>query len=280
MMALSSIASADVVTSFTVTIGPNSTDLTNQLLQLTPWDPGNPVFTVVSDASWSAGVFTGSAPTGYVGGITMASLNTSGLAYHLQSYDIAVSQTLAGSWQATAGGSGSAGRVDIDSYLAVSLNATMGTLDATHDPANDLFNPSGGADPTSANVNVNFAPGGSTGTQTVNKTNKVGLGYDLANGSPAIANYTPITTGLGAVESSSLLDFYLSTLTAVNLSGITSGSVTTSNTTTVTDKITIVYDFTTTGTPVSTPEPATMALFGCALVALSVLRGRAAGGGA
>jgi hypothetical protein len=276
-MALSSIASADIIVAYSTTFGPTATDITNQLMALTPFSPGASGLTTASDGSWSAN-FSTSAPGGFTTGVTMASLNSPGVVYTLQSYDILVTQTITGNFSATAGGSGSTGTVGINSYAAISLGSSPGALVAGTDPSADLFNGGvgdnfQGPNPTYSNISANLTSGQSTGLITLNRSNKADFGSFLQGNSPPSNPYTPITIGLGTVKQSTPLDFYLSTLTTVNTS-ISGGNVTTTKATSVADAVTVVYDFTTSSSSV-TPEPTTMVLFGSALVGLGLLRKRA-----
>jgi hypothetical protein len=77
-------------------------------------------------------------------------------------------------------------------------------------------------------------------------------------------------TKLGAVETADPLTFYLSTATESD-SRLSGGNSTATYNTSVTDTVTVTYDFTETVLS-STPEPTTMVLFVSALVVLGVLR--------
>jgi hypothetical protein len=280
--ALSGLANADVIISYTTTLPSTSTDLTNTNLQLTGWNPGGTgsFNTIASDSTVPAGL-TGLTLTNF--GVTMNSLNAANTVYTLKSYDIYVSSTLVGTFSATAGPGGSTGSVRVNSYNAVSLGSTMAALSSNSDPTNDLFydgnqgNPGAGPNAVSASISANLAPNTGTGTQNINKTAKSDLGsYVVGLNDPATSAYTPINTGLGTVTTTANnpLNFYFSTLTTVN-SSLSGGSVTTSKATSISELVSVVYDFTTSTTASSTtPEPTTMALFGSALVGLGLLRKR------
>src|SRR5665213_2011055 len=238
------LASADTLISFTVTIPATATDLTNVQNLVTSWDPGG-TGTYNTTASDTTSFYSGQ--TGFATGITMAGLNAANTTYNLQSYDIYVAANLVGSYDATAGGSGAVGSVHVDSYTGVALGSALSpALTPSADSTNDLFNTgnsplaNGGPDPIKATA-VNLGAGASTGTIGYNKTQGSDYGCVLANGPTACITYTPQSSGLGTVTGTSPLDFYLSTATET-VAALTSGNVTFTNSQTVAETITVVYD--------------------------------------
>jgi hypothetical protein len=279
MVAACGIAGADEIISFTVTVPSTATDLTNYLVQLTAWDPGSNATAQDGIASDSTSYVSGQA--GFVSGVTMASLDAANTFYNLQSYDILVKSTISGSFTVTNPSSNTAtalGSAHLDSYTSVALGShNSPALTSAADPSNDLFyvggTPAnaGGADPTTPITNYSgstLAPGNSHTTTFSNRSNSVDLGDFYENGGGSL--YTPITSNLSNVTSSDPLDFYISTLTGVD-TNITAGNVTTTNSTTVAESMTVVYDFTSTYSAPPTPEPATMAMMGGALIGLGLL---------
>jgi hypothetical protein len=277
-VALSGIASADEIISYTGSVSTRLTELNNTNVALTAWDPGatGGVFSVGSDSSSYV-----SGQGGFVSGVTMASLNTPGIVYTLQSYDVLIQSTVSGSFSVTATGSTSAnGSVHLDSYTAASLGSTMSALTSASDPANDFFNtasppPDGGPDPATTNIAItNLAPGSVQGPNTFTKTKGADYGNFIANGGPPTgSSYTPQTAGTGlTVSGASPLNFYFSTLTGVDIN-LTTGNISNTQTTSISELVTVVYDFTTSASS-TTPEPTTMLLFGSAMVGLGLLRKR------
>jgi len=273
-MAVSGIASADEIISFTGTVPTQLTELNNANVQLTAWNPGGSgSFNTIASDTTSYAPITNT-------GVTMASLDTPGVTYTLQSYDILVTSSVTGSFSATATGTTSAqGYTFLSSYTAASLGSTMTGLTSTNDPVNDFFNDgsngSSGPDPTTSHLNINsLAPGNTQGPSTFSKTQSSDYGLTLQTDTQG-TGYTPVAAGTGVtVSGTSPLNFYFSTATGVTTS-LTSGNVSTSQTTSVHELVTVVYDFTTSSSGGVIPEPATMVLFGSALVGLGLLRKRA-----
>jgi len=276
-VAVSGIASADEIISFSGTVATQLTELSNKNVQLTSWNPGGTggFNAVASDSSSYA-----STQPGFTTGVTMASLSTPGVVYTLQAYDVLVQSTVSGSFSVTATGSTSAnGSVHLDSYTAASLGSTMTALTSANDPSNDFFTedappPGGGPDPKSSSIAVTNLPQGSTqGPFTFSKTQGQDYGQFLASNTSS--SYDAITAGTGGltVSGTSPLNFYFSTLTGVDIN-LTTGNISNTQTTSVSELVTVVYDFTTSSSSSVTPEPTTMVLFGSALVGLGLLRKR------
>jgi hypothetical protein len=283
MAAVSGIASADEVISYTTTLNPTTTDITNSPLFLTAWNPGGTgtYNTIQSDSALPTLMTNGPTLTA---GVTMASLSTPGIGYVLQSYDIFITSTVSGTFSVTNTNTTPgtvSGTADVTSYTAVSLGSTMGALTSSTDPTNDLFYKTGGVVPgygasvATAQQNINLSQGQSTGNVPLSN-GAAGADYGLnefLGGSNGV-HYFSTTNGLSSVKQASPLDFYVSSLTNVTTS-LTGASDTTAKSTSVSESVTVFYDFTTTTTSSATPEPTTMVLFGSALVGLGLLRKRA-----
>jgi hypothetical protein len=248
------MASADTV-SFTNTIGPTATDLTDATLTLPSWDPG---------------VTPGTLAPGYT--------------YTLNSFDIVVTSNLSGNFtleNLPDASSDTTGTAQAQSYTAVAIGSPLAPpLSVTQDPANDIFNIGpGNLGPTNISSSYNvgdLAPGDTFTSPTFDLTSSADLGCELATNSACgafFANLFPVTTSLGQVEAPpDPLTLYISTVTADALITVGGNNQTTFNTD-ATETATIYYNFT--ATPLSsTPEPATMLLFGSALVGLGCIRKR------
>jgi hypothetical protein len=274
--AVAGVASADQIISYTTSI-TSPTELVNVAVNLPAWNPGG-ANTTASDAAGGQYSVTQT-------GVTMNSLSTAGVAYNLQSYDIYVGSQLVGTYQATAGANGASGSFHIDNYTALSEGTTMPSLVGQIDPANDVFykdgqTPDGGGpDVVGASNPVSLLANQLSSVYTVNGFTDADLGCVLkriGRGQTPANCDTPspfITTGLSSVEAANLLNFYVSTLTSTDSSFSGSGNITSTFTTSVTESVTIAYDYTTSAVS-TTPEPTTMVLFGTALVGLGLLRKR------
>lgn len=315
-VAVSGIASADTIIGYTSTATTAATDVTNELLTVPAWDPGD-TNTTVSNISGGTPVYTT--------GISMASLSAANTSYTLVGYNITVKATLSGSYTITNSSttSSSSGSVSIDTQTAVGLNQTLGFFDNTHDATADLYscvnnNPTatgvgvtnagtgcpgtalgeqpatstgGGPDPTSGTSgSITLATGGTAGSSqsfaATGTSNWVDYCSEVMNdaftadtttakGSACAGN--PLLTPVAAIKNSNqaiaaLVNFYVSTATesVLILSG---GNNSATYNTSITEQIAITYDYTTANTS-GTPEPATMVLFGSALVGLGLLRKR------
>jgi len=264
------LASADNIISYTASTGSLATDLSNQqLLVANDWAPGAAGDTILSNQ-----------------GTTMASLNAANTTYTLQWFDITVTSAISGSWTITAGGSGSSGSAQVGSYTAVALDNPLSPalgngVDATNDLFYDGSQPGAGPDPLSANTPFNLAANGSVTTPYTNVHKTADLCDYLVNGDvPAYSNCAgnappglgPAYFGLVEGTPSSQLNFFLSTYTTL-IESVSGGNNNGAQSTNVNETVTVTYDYTAT-TASSTPEPATMVLFGAGLLGLGFFRKR------
>jgi hypothetical protein len=273
-----SLASADEVIAFTVTLPSTATELTNLQALVTAWCPGCTATTqdTTSSNSNPSGLLFGPALTT---GVTMASLNAANTTYSLQSYDIFVQSSISGNFSvsnAAAATGVATGHLNLDSYTAVALNQPLSpALTNNSDPTNDLFHtgslPGGGPDPTTSQyvVNPSLVAGATQTSSFSNVTSSADLGCLLSFSISRCSFYAPISTSLGLVSGTDPLAFNFSTATEVNTS-LSGGNTSTANTTNVVETVTVFYDFTYGPTNV-TPEPATMALMGGALLGLGLI---------
>jgi hypothetical protein len=280
------LASADNIIAYTVTIGPTATDLVNVSALLTAWCPGctatvqDTTGSVATPAAWSG------APSATATGVTMASLNAANTLYTLQGYDILVQTSITGNFTVTNAANASSnatGNANESSYTAVALGSPLAPpLTQIADPANDLFNdgnvPGNGPNPQTSNLIIpNLAPGSSQSKSFSNVKGSADVGCDdnptsIGDGNPPCSFYfenMPNSIAGVSVTSTDPLHFFLSTATAINTS-ITGGNNSESQNTQVTETISVIYDYTTSITS-NTPEPATMALMGGALIGLGLL---------
>jgi hypothetical protein len=315
LVLVAGFAKADLLVGYTITTSPTNTDILDNTALLTAWDPGG--------SSSTDSVVSNVSGTGYMTGVTMASLNAaSGFTYTLVGYNITDKSFLTGNYTITNnapadGGTPATGSAFIDSTTAVTLAGPLAPpLNNTSDPANDLFREaktgvgtggaqgeqvtsiSGGPDPNApAQSGLNIAPGGGTFTSPTINVNSgfVDLGCELSNlvanggggaqfctdGSITAAKndlITATTVGytLGLVTKTTPLTFDFSTATQTDTS-LTGGSTQTTYNTQVAEQFTVVYDYTETAIPPTggVPEPATLALFSGALLAIGLYRKKA-----
>ncbi len=152
------------------------------------------------------------------------------------------------------------------------------------DATNDLFNvdggvPGGGPDPTTPRLSftslTSLAPG-SSATKTFTNVNATAdyCGF-VINGDATVACATGLTNAdlvtASAIGGSAAdqLKFWLSTVTEINQS-LTGGNDSTSQSTSVVERVTVTYDYSAAST--AAPEPVTALLFGSGLIALGLFR--------
>jgi hypothetical protein len=190
-VAVSGIASADTIIGYTSTATTHATDVTNELLNVPAWDPGDTNATVSN--------ISGGNP-GYTLGISMASLSTAGVGYTLVGYNITVQATLSGSYTITNSSttSSSSGSTSIDTQTAVGLNQTLGFFDNTHDATADLYSCVGN-NPLATGVGVVNAGLGCNGAHPGEQPTATGGGPD-----PGSGNSGSITLATGGTAGSSM----------------------------------------------------------------------------
>jgi hypothetical protein len=241
------IASADSI-SFTVTIGPTDTDITDTLAQLTGWNPGGSISPFDFDAASSSS-----------NSITTMHGISSGAT--LLSYNITDTATLSGNFTVTntSSSSTSEAKVGVDSVVAASIGAFLAPpLTFNSDPANDVF---GGNGPDPATFTEPVSKNGfSTGVLAENGGTFTSPTFNAS----ATANTGVVTSNLGQVKTPGALNLYTSSFSNDDSTASGGNNVFSINTT-IAQQITITYDYT------STPEPATLAIMGGALIGLSLL---------
>jgi hypothetical protein len=157
-------------------------------------------------------------------------------------------------------------------------------LTNSDDATNDLFNvdggvPGGGPDPTTPRLSftslTSLAPG-SSATKTFTNVNATAdyCGF-VINGDATVAcatglaNADLVTASAIGGSAADQLKFWLSTVTEINES-LTGGDDSTSQSTSVVERVTVTYDYSAAST--ITPEPVTALLFGSGLIALGLFR--------
>jgi hypothetical protein len=178
--------------------------------------------------------------------------------------------------QTTVGVTGTAPAGDI-TLLDDGNFPTGGLANALNSPSNgvhNLYTVGNGSNEQSVcnGQTITYLPAGSagvTGTATLNGCNSV-VGTTTGTGSYLYDSGVVTSTNPGAYNTSGTFGIAYNTFTQT---GATDGgaNLTTQQVTTTSDLVTVIYNY---SLPSSTPEPATMVLFGSALVGLGFIRRR------
>jgi hypothetical protein len=194
----------------------------------------------------------------------------------LQSFTITFNETIGGNLNVMNTGSSTqtiTATLDTEALLYLfnptpSGDLSDGSVPPSSPPCDDAF---GGIASTTANPNINGCNGTDPDAafkKTVSLASGASAGpFSYSKSSSAVTSSISDMTSLSAVQSA--WNVYVDTASNLNINSGAAGSAT--YTDAVSGAVTVTYDYT---EPSSTPEPATLVLFGSALVGLGLIRKR------